>query len=95
VEKPVIYYVDDEPHFLDSVREELRRRYAADYEVCGQRSPAEALKHLEELKQAGREVAVLLADCWMPEMDGSEFLLHARTLFPSARRGLLVKRRSV
>ncbi len=36
MEKPVIYYVDDEIQFLDAIRQELSRRYAADYEVLGE-----------------------------------------------------------
>ncbi len=87
MEKPVIYYVDDEPLYLDDIRQALSRRYAADYEVLGEGSPAAALRSLESLKEAGREVAVLLTDIWMPEMNGADFLVQAHELFPPPGEG--------
>jgi thioredoxin reductase (NADPH) len=90
MERPVIYYVDDEIQVLDAIRQQLFRRYAADYEVLGAQSPGLALKQLEQLKKSGREVAILLADCYMPGMNGPEFLVQAHSLFPEARRGLMV-----
>jgi hypothetical protein len=44
MEKPIIFYVDDEPNFLNAIRDELSRRYAADYEVLGEGSPVSALQ---------------------------------------------------
>ena len=36
------------------------------------------------------EIALVIADQWMPEMTGSEFLTRVRSLEPSAKRALLV-----
>ena len=51
-------------------------------------SPArEALEALRELKLRGEQVAVLLADYRMPEMNGIEFLEQAMDLFPRGPAG--------
>jgi thioredoxin reductase (NADPH) len=52
-------------------------------------SGADALDALRELKLQREQVAVLLADCRMPEMNGIEFLESAMDLYPQARRALL------
>jgi thioredoxin reductase (NADPH) len=49
------------------------------------------LKRLGDFKVAGEEVALVLADQWMPDMTGAEFLIRARHLFPTAKRALLVE----
>jgi hypothetical protein len=40
-------------------------------------SPEEALEHLRALARAGDEIAVIVADQWMPGMSGVEFLSAA------------------
>jgi thioredoxin reductase (NADPH) len=87
--KPVLLAVDDDPKDLDKIQRELRKRYGADYHVACQTSAEAALKRLEDLKSAGEEVAVLLADQWMPGMTGTELLTRAHQLYPSAKRALL------
>jgi thioredoxin reductase (NADPH) len=52
-------------------------------------SGAEALDALRELKLRGEQVAVVLADYRMPEMNGIEFLESAMDLYPHARRALV------
>ncbi|MDQ5809413.1 MAG: FAD-dependent oxidoreductase, partial [Actinomycetota bacterium] len=49
------------------------------------------MKKLRELKEAGEKVALVLADQWMPDISGTEFLARARHLFPTAKRVLLVE----
>src|SRR5215211_5528480 len=44
---------------------------------------------LREMKLRGDQVAVLLADYRMPQLNGIEFLEQAMDLFPNARRALL------
>lgn len=54
------------------------------------RSPGKtALEALRELKLRGDQVAVILADYRMPEMNGIEFLEQALDVYPAARRVLL------
>ena len=88
--KPVLMAIGDEASALGTIEEELRKRYAGDYEIAGERSATMALRKLEELKTAAREAALLLADQWMPEMSGIEFLSQAHALHPGAQRALLI-----
>ena len=84
-----IMTVDDDPAVSRAVARDLRRRYGEDYRVVRAESGAAALEALRELKLRGDQVAVILADHRMPEMNGIEFLEQAMDLFPAARRVLL------
>jgi thioredoxin reductase (NADPH) len=85
--RPTLVAVDDDPVALARITDELRRRYEADYTVVCERSPLAAL---EALRESRDDVAVVLADQWMPEMAGTELLAQVRSLHPHAKRGLLV-----
>ena len=76
-----ILCVDDEPRVLDS----LRRHLQDTYQVLTAASGAEGL---DVLKQE-RDIAVVVSDMRMPEMDGATFLRHTRVLRPSSVRLLL------
>jgi len=89
VTRPVLLAVDDEPAAAALVELELRKRYGADYRVVCERSPQAALLALEDARDRGEQVAVLLADLSMPEMTGLEFLCRAHELHPGARRVVL------
>jgi len=73
--------VDDEPRVLDALRRHLQERY----EVLTAVSGADGL---DVLKQHP-ELAVVVSDMRMPEMDGATFLRHTRAVRPSAVRLLL------
>ena len=88
--KPHFFLLDDDAEALDRLQEDLIRRYGADYEVEGVTSAAEALNRLRELRDAGEEIAVMVADQWMPEMTGCEFLVRAHELAPDAQRILAI-----
>jgi thioredoxin reductase (NADPH) len=87
--RPVLLTVDDDPAVSRSVARDLRRQYGEHHRVVRASSGAAALEALRELKLRGDQVAVLLADYRMPEMNGIEFLESAMDLFPRARRALL------
>jgi len=87
--RPVLLTVDDDPSVSRAVARDLRRRYGQDHRVLRASSGAEALDALRGLKLRGEQVAVLLADYRMPEMNGIEFLESAMDLYPRARRALL------
>jgi thioredoxin reductase (NADPH) len=89
--RPNIIVVDDEPTALASLLDALSRRYGGDYRVIPHRSALGALAELERLKNEGERIALVIADQWMPEMTGSELLVHAHRIFPEAQRGLLVE----
>jgi len=88
--KPIILIVDDEPAMLERMREALERRFGNDYRLVAYASAKAALEDVARMKSGGEEIALLIADQWMPEMPGLAFLQRARELEPSAKRGLLV-----
>jgi thioredoxin reductase (NADPH) len=88
--RPVLFVVDDEPDGLDRIGQELRRRYSNDYRILCERSAAKALQTLEAMRVAGEDVAVVLADQWIPEGSGSELLAQVREQHPHAKRALLI-----
>lgn len=88
--KPVIMIVDDEWVSLSAMRNDIARRYGEDYRVVSHATPRAALEDLERIGAEGRPVALLIADQWMPEMDGVAFLQKAHGMHPDAQRALLV-----
>ncbi|MFI6523945.1 FAD-dependent oxidoreductase [Streptomyces uncialis] len=87
--RTVILTVDDDPGVSRAVARDLRRRYGGEHRVVRAESGEAALEALRELKLRGEQVAVLLADYRMPQMNGIEFLEQALDIFPGARRVLL------
>jgi thioredoxin reductase (NADPH) len=92
MDKPVIAVAgdDDDDASLRTLTQELEGRYAAHYRIMSRVSPQEALAELEQLRGEGAEVALVLADQWMPEKPCAEFLARVRELHPAARRGVLL-----
>jgi thioredoxin reductase (NADPH) len=90
--EPVLLAVDDDPNTLGRIEHELRQRYGSYYRVACEGSPEAGMRTLQDLRAADKEVAVVLADQWMPGMTGVEFLTHTRPLCPGAKRALLFER---
>src|SRR5262249_50583381 len=88
--KPVIFLIDDDSKSLDALSEALTRRYGADYRVVASASGSAALEELERIRAAGEAVALIIADQWMPEIKGLQFLGKAHEIHPTAQRALLV-----
>ena len=89
---PVILAVDDDGASLAHVERVLRSRYATDYEIVCETDVAATNRRLEQLRNDGRKVAVVLADQWLGGGTGIELLASVRSLHPLAKRGLLVAR---
>jgi thioredoxin reductase (NADPH) len=81
--------VDDDPGVSRAVARDLRHRYGQEHRIVRAESGEAALEALQEMKLRGDQVALLLADYRMPQMNGIEFLERAMDLFPGARRALL------
>lgn len=79
--RPVVLCVDDEPAILEGLRLNLGRKF----ELITSTKPREALA----LMPSHPEIAVVLADLRMPEIDGVTFLGAARRVAPDATRMLL------
>jgi thioredoxin reductase (NADPH) len=88
--KPVIFAVDAGAESFPRIEYGLRRRYGVEYRVICETSAMWGMKRLRDLKAAGEEVALVLADQWMPDIEGAEFLARAGQLFPTAKRAVLV-----
>ena len=88
--KPVLVVVDDDDASLQALTRELESRYGAHYQVVSSSSAEMALARLAELKAAGADVPLVLADQQMPGMTGTQLLARVRQFFPTARRGLLI-----
>jgi thioredoxin reductase (NADPH) len=89
-DRPVIVIVDDEPAALAAMLDALNRRFGADYRVAPFLSATEALAGIGRIQQEGEEIALVVADQWMPEMAGNELLGKVRLVVPNAKRALLV-----
>ena len=89
--RPAILVVDDKTPSLEVLTDELRTRYGRDYRVLSESSPNAALGRLQALADAEEEVALILADQWMPAMSGVDMLVAAHRIVPTARRGLLIE----
>ena len=87
--RPAILAVDDEPAVLAAVARDLRRRFGESYRILRSSSGAEALELLAEMRTRGDVVAMLVADQRMPGMDGTDYLVKARLVYPEAKRVLL------
>jgi thioredoxin reductase (NADPH) len=89
---PVLMAVDGDPESLGTLDDTLRRRYGQDYLVISDASAAAALGRLQELRAAGREVALVMAGAAMTAPPAAEFLAQARSIAPAAKRVLVVPR---
>src|SRR4029077_6100382 len=87
--RPVILTVDDDPGVSRAVARDLRRRYGERHRIVRAESGDAALEALRQMKLRGEQVAVILADYRMPELNGIEFLEQAMDIYPGARRALL------
>jgi thioredoxin reductase (NADPH) len=90
VTKPVLFVVDDDDTSLQELTRELESRYGSHYQVVFSSSADVALCRLAELKAAGTDVPLVLADQRLSGMGGTQLLARVRQFFPTARRGLLI-----
>jgi thioredoxin reductase (NADPH) len=67
--RPVILTVDDDPGVSRAVARDLRRKYGERHRIVRAESGDAALDALRQMKLRGEQVAVLLADYRMPEMN--------------------------
>jgi thioredoxin reductase (NADPH) len=87
--RPAIVVVDDEPAVLAAVARDLRRGFGEHYRIVRAGSGEEALEAVRELARRGEQVALLVADQRMPGLSGTDYLVRAREIVPTAKRVLL------
>ncbi len=74
---------------LAAVARDLRRGFGEQYRILRAGSGPEALELLGDLRRRGDPLALIIADQRMPGMEGTDFLVKARKVFPDAKRVLL------
>jgi ActR/RegA family two-component response regulator len=79
--KPRVLFVDDEPQVLESIADNMRRGF----DVLTATSGAAGL----ELLRTQQDIAVVVSDMRMPQMNGATFLTHVRETSPQCVRLLL------
>lgn len=77
-----VLVVDDEEIVLTSIKNYLNLE--TDYNILAFTSPTEALKAIEKTP-----IDLAISDYLMPEMNGIEFLLKVKQLYPTATRIIL------
>jgi thioredoxin reductase (NADPH) len=87
--RTAIITVDDDPGVSRAVARDLRRRYGEQHRIVRAESGDSALDALRQMKLRGDQIAVILADYRMPQMNGIEFLERAMDIYPGAKRVLL------
>jgi CheY-like chemotaxis protein len=80
--KSVILCVDDEISILDSLKEQLRRRFGAHYLYESATSVADAWGVIDELFTDGIDILIIVSDWLMPGVKGDEFLAQVHARFP-------------
>ena len=89
-EQPAIVVVVPDVDREGYVVAELQRRYSSDYAILVRSRAEEALQDLAQQRAADRQVAIVLADEGLADLDGDAFFGQVARLYPDAKRGLLV-----
>jgi hypothetical protein len=81
--------ISTEPATAALLERDLPRRYAADYQVMVERSPAAGLDRLRDLRAAGADVALVITDLRMDKYHGivDQRASSERCTLPIALRG--------
>ena len=88
---PAIVVVDSDRAALGLIERALKRRYSQDYRIVCKHSTTAALTTLARMRDHEEEVAVVLAEQWMDDLEGGKFLERARHYHPDAKRALFMK----
>src|SRR5690348_2162760 len=86
MQRPVFMLVSEDGARLDALRQDLSRRYEADYQVSIASSAVAALTMLAVLAGARAEVALVIADEHLADMPAADFLARVHGLHPGAKR---------
>lgn len=90
MDTPVLLTVNSDPSGRETVEGELRDRYSTGYDIKCAGSAEEALAVVEQMADEDRAVALVLAAHSLPDMPGTDLHARVRTLYPHAKRALLL-----
>jgi len=91
----VIVCVDDEKIILDSLRDQLDARFGEDFDVEVAEGGEEGLEIIEEIRENGDQLALVVSDHLMPGMKGDDFLIRVHKDFPETLKILLTGQASL
>lgn len=89
MDRGYIICVDDEPSVLDTLQEQLREYFSETHEVEVATSAEDALEVIQDIKESGGSVEVIITDQVMPGMKGDEFLEKVQEFLPDTIKILL------
>jgi CheY-like chemotaxis protein len=78
-----ILCVDDEPIILESLKEQLKRRFRDRYVYEVAESAGEAWEVIQDLYSGDVSVILIVSDWLMPGMKGDEFLAKVHQQYPN------------
>ena len=84
-----ILCVDDEVVILNSLKEQLKRRFGSQYIYEVAESAEEAWDVIKDLQEDQVDVIVIVSDWLMPGMKGDEFLIQVHQQFPDLVKVML------
>jgi CheY-like chemotaxis protein len=84
-----ILCVDDDMLVLDSLRMQLSRYFYPMHTLEFAQDAEEGLELIAELAENGIRTVLIISDWMMPGMNGDEFLLKVRQLYPHIRTMIL------
>lgn len=77
--------VDDDKTVLDSLLYQLKDTFGFDYHYEAALSVEEANEILQELKEEGQPVKLIITDWLMPDTKGDSFLIDVHDRFPDTK----------
>ncbi len=80
--KPVILCVDDEKIILDSLKAQLKEKFAHEYLYEVAESADDAMEVVDELHEDGYDILVVVSDWLLPGIKGDEFLINLHKKYP-------------
>lgn len=89
MQNTAILCVDDEEVILESLKEQLKRKFNGQYIYEVAQSAAEAWDIIEELQEEGIKILMVVSDWLMPEIKGDEFLIEVHNKFPNIIKVML------
>jgi serine phosphatase RsbU (regulator of sigma subunit)/CheY-like chemotaxis protein len=89
MKKPIILCVDDEKMVLDGLWDQITARLGAEFICEIAESGEEGLLLINDLQEAGLDIAVVISDQMMPQMRGDEFLIEVHKRLPQTLKILL------
>jgi len=81
--------LDDEKIVLDSLKEQIKSRFKDEFYIEFAQSSDEAFEIIDEMKDEGIKVLLVISDWLMPGMKGDEFLIELHKLYPKVVKIML------